>query len=114
MAGYIPPQPPDYSFQGASNLSLAWNNCTQLIVLVQQIIAMQSQGQAATQEQVNQVVNLQQQGGVLIPRPNYTLDGVTYSWGDYLASLTTAADVLRKSYISASGPFLVVSRGRCR
>jgi hypothetical protein len=108
MAGYIPPQPPDLSYQVASNAFRAAANCIELILLVQTF-----QG-PATQTQIDAVVNAQTTMSVLVPKPTATIDGITYNWTEYIAQLQDTADKLRKYAISTSGPFMVLSRGRVR
>jgi hypothetical protein len=39
------------------------------------------------------------------PKPNYTVDGQSVSWGDYLQILTSRLDGLMKAKQSLAGPY---------
>jgi len=45
------------------------------------------------------------------PKPNYSVDGESYSWGDYVAMLSNQLEVLDKAVQRAGGPFEVRSQG---
>jgi hypothetical protein len=44
------------------------------------------------------------------PKPDYSLDGESYSWGAYLDMLTRQLETLQKQLQRASGPFEVRTR----
>jgi hypothetical protein len=44
------------------------------------------------------------------PKPNYTVDGQTVNWGDYLDTLTTKLQSLLKTKQLLSGPFQRATR----
>jgi len=44
------------------------------------------------------------------PKPNYTVDGQSVSWGDYLQVLTSRMDGLLKARQSLAGPYQRKSR----
>jgi hypothetical protein len=46
------------------------------------------------------------------PQPNYSVDGESYSWADYLSMLMAQAKVLDEAIQRAGGPFEVSSYGR--
>ncbi len=48
------------------------------------------------------------------PKPNYTVDGQSVSWSDYLQNLTTRMESLLKSRQSLGGPFQRMLRVRSR
>lgn len=45
------------------------------------------------------------------PKPNYSLDGESYSWESWLAMLMNQMEVLEKARQRADGPFEVRSFG---
>lgn len=45
------------------------------------------------------------------PKPNYSLDGESYSWADYLAMLNKQYQVTLGNLILAQGPYEVRSIG---
>ena len=45
------------------------------------------------------------------PKPDYSIDGESWSWSSYVTMLTNQLSVLEKSIITADGPFEVRSRG---
>ena len=47
----------------------------------------------------------------LNPRPNYSLDGRSYSWNELLSSLIENENKLLVAIQAADGPFEVVTRG---
>lgn len=44
------------------------------------------------------------------PKPNYTVDGQSVSWGDYLQVLTSRMDGLLKAQQNLAGPYQRMSR----
>ncbi len=46
------------------------------------------------------------------PQPNYSLDGESYSWADYLAMLLEKQKQIAEAIQIAGGPFDVQSFGR--
>lgn len=46
------------------------------------------------------------------PQPNYSVDGESYSWADYVAMLRGQLQGLARDIQDAGGPFEVRSRGR--
>lgn len=45
------------------------------------------------------------------PQPSYSVQGVSISWADYLASLVDQEAKLQEIYIFLSGPYELVTRG---
>lgn len=45
------------------------------------------------------------------PQPNYSVDGESYSWSEYLAMLITQTENLDRAIQRAGGPFETRSRG---
>lgn len=45
------------------------------------------------------------------PQPNYTIDGVSYNFGDYLQMLITNRAALRQAVQTEGGQYEVVTRG---
>lgn len=49
------------------------------------------------------------------PKPNYSIDGQTVSWGDYLRQLLAAQQEIEAAIVAAQlasdGPFEVISQG---
>ena len=45
------------------------------------------------------------------PKPNYSVDGESYSWAEYMAQLQAQLEQLDKAIQRASGPFMVKTRG---
>lgn len=45
------------------------------------------------------------------PKPNYSLDGESYSWADYLKMLTEQITELRQAQAVLSSPYEIRSRG---
>lgn len=50
----------------------------------------------------------------LSPKPNYTVDGQTVNWGDYLETLTTKLASLIKTQQLLGGPFQRATRMKSR
>jgi hypothetical protein len=50
----------------------------------------------------------------LNPKPNYTVDGQTVNWGDYLDTLTTKLASLLKTQQLLGGPFQKATRMKSR
>lgn len=50
----------------------------------------------------------------LNPKPNYTVDGQTVNWGDYLDTLTTKLASLLKTQQLLGGPFQRATRMKSR
>lgn len=48
------------------------------------------------------------------PKPNYTVDGQTVNWGDYLDTLTTKLASLLKTQQLLGGPFQRATRMKSR
>ena len=48
------------------------------------------------------------------PKPNYTVDGQSVSWSDYLQNLTTRMETLLKSRQMLAGPFQRMLRVKSR
>lgn len=46
------------------------------------------------------------------PKPNYTVDGESYSWADYVDMLMRQLEALDKRIQAASGPWEVRTLGR--
>lgn len=44
------------------------------------------------------------------PKPNYSVDGESYSWGDYLAMLNAQLEGLNKALQTADGPWELNTR----
>lgn len=45
------------------------------------------------------------------PKPDYSVDGESYSWASYFQMLTTQLEALNKQLAAASGPYEVRSYG---
>lgn len=48
------------------------------------------------------------------PKPNYTVDGQTVNWADYLDTLTTKLQSLLKTQQLLGGPFQKMTRVKSR
>ena len=97
--------------QNADNISRAIGNCTQILVLLTEVIAGTTLGQAPTATQIQAVVNGAASSGVPTPKPTYTLDGETWNWTEYQTLIIDKLEQLRKLEIIFRGPFEVISRG---
>ncbi len=44
-------------------------------------------------------------------QPNYSVDGESYSWADYVSMLTGQLETIEKAIQRAGGPYQIISRG---
>jgi hypothetical protein len=49
--------------------------------------------------------------GLVLPRPNYSSQGVSFQWGEYLKQLEDSVLNLQKLLVILGGPFEVRTRG---
>lgn len=87
------------------NLTAAYANYSQLLVLAQMVIAN------PTQSNIDAAV-LASQGTQLVAKLDYSLDGESYSWAAYQTMVLNMMQGLKKQIALESGPFAVVSRWR--
>ena len=45
------------------------------------------------------------------PEPNYSINGVSISWSEYLGQLTKQLEALQEASIYLTGPYELVSQG---
>lgn len=45
------------------------------------------------------------------PQPSYSVQGVSYSWSEYLSMLTEQMEKLQEIEIFLSGPYQLISKG---
>lgn len=46
------------------------------------------------------------------PKPTYSVDGQSISWGEYLTTLTNQLKVVEEAYQRAGAPFFILSKAR--
>lgn len=63
-----------------------------------------------TQANVDALTAAAEGAGILSPKPDYSLDGESYSWAAYQQALEQIMAGLRKQMVFAAGPFEVRSR----
>ena len=45
------------------------------------------------------------------PKPDYSVDGKSYSWSSYYSMLVDKQEALQKALVNAGGPYEISSRG---
>lgn len=45
------------------------------------------------------------------PKPDYSVDGKSYSWSGYLSMLITQSKALEEALVRAGGPYEISNRG---
>lgn len=91
------------------NLQAAKQNVSQLLVLV--TLAVQNPTQANIDAAVT-AINSGAYAGAMVPKPDYSLDGESYSWAAYQETLTRQMAALNDLIQKESLPWIVRSRAR--
>jgi hypothetical protein len=86
------------------NLTLAYQNYTQILVLVTAVV------QNPTQANVDTLVAETDRLGVLRPKPTYSVDGESWDWTGYQQFILDKMLELRRQMQLAGGAFMIPTR----
>lgn len=95
------------------SLQMVQDNLVRLLILVTQVVAN------PTQAAIDAITAAYQTAaatgaavGVVVARPNYSLDGESYQWDSYRASLEKSIEMVQRLIVLLGGNYLIRSRGR--
>jgi hypothetical protein len=88
------------------NLTQAYQNYTQILVLVTQVVAN------PTQANIDAAVAETDRLGVVGPKPTYSADGENYDWTGYQQFVLNQMETLERAIQRAGGPFMIPTRWR--